>query len=169
MADFKIDNYNDVATRIVEFREKFPQGSLQQVKLEFVNVAGKDWVVYTAAAFRSPDDQHPGIGTAWEPIPGKTPYTRDSEVMVAETSAWGRAMVAALAVDTRKGVASADEVRNRQTTTDANPLHNPGDWSDLIEGCKTKEEARELYTEARRQKAGELVLKQIEAKAKTLG
>jgi hypothetical protein len=31
--------------------------------------------------------------------------------MVAETSAWGRAIVAALAADTKKGIASADEVR----------------------------------------------------------
>jgi len=33
--------------------------------------------------------------------------------MVAETSAWGRAIVAALAADSQK-IASADEVRNRQ-------------------------------------------------------
>jgi len=49
-------DYIDVATRIVEFREKFPQGSLQQVSYEFVNVNGKDWIIYTAAAYRSPDD-----------------------------------------------------------------------------------------------------------------
>ena len=34
--------------------------------------------------------------------------------MVAETSAWGRAIVAALAADTKRGVASADEVRARR-------------------------------------------------------
>jgi hypothetical protein len=36
----------------------------------------------------------------------------------AETSAWGRAIVAALAADTRAGVASADEVHNRQRERD---------------------------------------------------
>ena len=115
-------DYIDVATRIVEFREKFPTGSLQQVKYEFVQVAGKDWIVYTAAAFRTPEDMRPGIGTAWEPIPGPTNFTRDSEVQNAETAAWGRAIVAVLAADTRKGIASSEEVRNRQEKTTDKPL-----------------------------------------------
>jgi len=114
-------DYIDVATRIVEFREKFPTGSLQQVKYEFVQVAGKDWIVYTAAAFRTPDDLRPGVGTAWEPIPGPTNFTRDSEVQNAETGAWGRAIVAVLAADTRKGIASSEEVRNRQEKTTDKP------------------------------------------------
>jgi len=105
-------DYVDVAERIREFKKLFPTGSLQRVDLQFVNVGGKDFVVYTAAAYRTPDDERPGIGTAWEPIPGKTPYTKDSEVMVAETSAWGRAIIAALAGETKR-IASADEVRNR--------------------------------------------------------
>ena len=109
-------DYIDVATRIVEFREKYPTGSLQHIDLKFVEFGGKSWVVYTAAAYRSPDDERPGIGTAWEPVPGPTQFTRDSEVQNAETAAWGRAMVASLAVDTRKGIASSEEVRNRQTS-----------------------------------------------------
>jgi hypothetical protein len=68
-------------------------------------------VVCIAWAYRTPDDQRPGIGHAYEPFPGKTPYTRDSEVQNAETSAWGRAIIA-LNFDTKK-IASADEVRNR--------------------------------------------------------
>jgi hypothetical protein len=115
-------DYIDVATRIVEFREKFPTGSLQQIKYEFVQVAGKDWIIYTAAAFRTPEDIRPGIGTAWEPIPGPTNFTRDSEVQNAETAAWGRAIVAVLAADTRKGIASSEEVRNRQEKTPDKPL-----------------------------------------------
>jgi hypothetical protein len=105
-------DYIDVAERIREFKKAFPTGSLQRVDLEFVNIGGKDFVVYTAAAYRSPDDERPGMGTAWEPVPGLTPYTKNSEVMVAETSAWGRAIVAALAGETKR-IASADEVRNR--------------------------------------------------------
>jgi hypothetical protein len=108
---FALD-YIDVATRLVEFREKHPDGSLQQVSIDFREVNGGWWVIYTAAAYRSPDDVRPGIGTAWEPIPGKTNFTRDNEVQNAETAAWGRAMVAALAVDTKRGIASAEEVRN---------------------------------------------------------
>jgi len=123
MANYKGPlDYIDVATRIVEFREKYPTGSLQQHDLEFVVVNGKDWVVYTAAAYRTPDDIRPGIGTAWEPIPGPTSFTRDSEVQNAETAAWGRAMVAALAVDTKKGIASSEEVRNRSEKSADKPV-----------------------------------------------
>lgn len=71
------------------------------------------FIVYTAAAYRGSDDAKPGIGTAWEPYPGQTPYTSGSELMNAETSAWGRAIVAALAADAKRGVSSREEVRNR--------------------------------------------------------
>ena len=70
------------------------------------------FVVYTAAAYRTPDDPKPGIGCAWEPFPGLTPYTRKSELQNAETSAWGRAIVAVLASES-KAIASAEDVRNR--------------------------------------------------------
>jgi hypothetical protein len=157
-------DYIDVATRIVEFREKFPEGSLQQVSLEFVQVAGKDWVVFTAAAYRSPTDERPGVGTAWEPIPGPTPYTRDSEVQNAETAAWGRAMVAALAVDTRKGIASSEEVRNREVKS--GPVR---DWKSEIAAVKTTEEARALWKAATDAKASKAITDLIEAKASELG
>lgn len=163
MANYKGPlDYIDVATRIVEFREKYPDGSLQQHSLEFVNVNGKDWVVYTAAAYRTPDDIRPGMGTAWEPIPGPTNFTRDSEVQNAETAAWGRAMVAALAVDTRKGVASSEEVRNRQV--ESAPARN---WTVEIDALKDRDSAVQLFNEARTQKATKAVLDQITAKAKT--
>jgi hypothetical protein len=119
-------DYIDVATRIIEFREKFPQGSLQSwkdpyvIEVRITDTTFKSFMVYSAAAYRSPDDELPGIGWAWEPIPGPTNFTRDSELQNAETAAWGRAMVAALAVDTKKGIASSEEVRNRQVkSTDA--------------------------------------------------
>lgn len=107
-------DYIDVATRIVEFRDRFPDGSLQQVSLDFKEVGGTAWVIYTAAAYRTPEDPRPGHGTAWEPVPGWTPFTKGSEVQNAETAAWGRAIVAALAGDAKKGIASAEEVRNAQ-------------------------------------------------------
>lgn len=114
-------DYNDVAARLVEFREKHPEGSLQQVSLDFREVAGTWWVIYTAAAYRSADDTRPGHGTAWEPVPGWTPFTKGSEVQNSETSAWGRAIVAALAADTKKGIASAEEVRASQERQRVSP------------------------------------------------
>lgn len=123
MANFKMDeNYNDVPSRFVEMRLRFPELSVQQVKMEFVEVAGKSWVVYTAAAFRYPDDPAPGMGTAWEPIPGPTPYTKDSEVQNAETSAWGRALIA-IGASTKRGIASVEEIRNRTGVENAKPIY----------------------------------------------
>ncbi len=141
-------DYIDVSERIVEFRNVYPTGSLQQVDLQFIDFAGKSWVVYTAAAYRTPDDERPGHGTAWEPVPGPTNFTKDSELQNAETSAWGRALVAVLAADTKRGVASANEVRNRQAApVDLGPLEGAitvsqdigleGDWD------KTREYARQ--------------------------
>lgn len=111
-------DYIDVATRLVEFREKYPDGSLQPAVIEkpysIEDIGGQTYIVVVAAAYRNADDTRPGIGMAYELFPGRTPYTRGSELQNAETSAWGRAIVAALAADTKKGIASAEEVRNRQ-------------------------------------------------------
>lgn len=115
---FDLDpSYVDVAERIATFREKHPDGSLQQVAVDFREFGGTSWVIFTAAAYRDPEDPRPGHGTAWEQVPGKTPYTKGSELQNAETAAWGRAIVAALAADTKRGIASGDEVRNRRTET----------------------------------------------------
>lgn len=123
---FQLDDYVTVAERIEQFRVKYPEGSLQcewQMLLVPTLIKGDDgkWepadrpiIVAKAFAYRTPDDPRPGIGHAQEPIPGKTPYTKDSEIQNAETSAWGRAIVAVLAADTKKGVASRDEVAARR-------------------------------------------------------
>ena len=66
-------------------------------------------------------------------IPGKTPYTRDSEVENAETSAVGRAL-AMMGFEVRKGVASRQEVANKA------PLPNPDipDWVDPFNAERKK-------------------------------
>lgn len=113
--DDRLGDYNDVASRMREFFEKHPDGRLRPAAPWRIEAIGdRAFVVYSAAAYRTADDPTPGIGTAWEPFPGRTPYTKDSELMNAETSAWGRAILAVGAADTKKGIASAEEVRNRQ-------------------------------------------------------
>lgn len=111
------EDYVPVPVRIQQFYAKFPEGSIQPLWLDApYRVLGEGetkWLVYGAAAYRYPDDPRPGIGLAWEQVPGKTPYTRGSELQNAETSAWGRAL-AALGFVTSKSVASAEEVRSAQ-------------------------------------------------------
>ena len=125
MATFQdgLKDYVDVAERISIFRDKYPTGCLQPANLnqplEVFNLDGKAYVMYTACAYRTPDDPRPGVGIAWELVPGATSFTRGSEVMNAETAAWGRAIVAVLAADTKRGVASAQEVNNRQDFDEA--------------------------------------------------
>jgi hypothetical protein len=106
---YNLDDYVDVAERIGAFAKKYPDGSLQS-ELKRMD----DGWLCKAKAYRTPDDTRPGIGHAFEQTPGKTPYTRDSEAMNAETSAWGRAIVA-LGFQTKK-IASRNEVRNRQVS-----------------------------------------------------
>lgn len=141
MAYNRNNDYNEVADRIREFREKYPEGSLQQVDVKFIEFDGRCWIVYTAAAFRNPTDARPGMGTAWELVPGKTNFTRDSELQNAETAAWGRAMVAALAVDAKK-IASLDEVVKAEAARQVKFEKVEID----LEKAKTVEELSELWT-----------------------
>jgi hypothetical protein len=119
MADYtdRMADYVDVAERIKLFRQKHPDGSLQPVDpskpYDIITIGDKTFIVYISAAYRTPDDTRPGIGSAWEAFPGKTPYTKDSELMNAESSSWGRAILASLAADSKK-IATREEVRNRQ-------------------------------------------------------
>jgi hypothetical protein len=105
---FNMDDYVDVASRITEFYAKFPDGRLSTRSVEIV----EGGAIAIAEAYRTADDPHPGVGTAWEPIPGKTSFTRDSEVQNAETAAWGRAIIAA-GIPAKK-IASMEEVKARQ-------------------------------------------------------
>lgn len=111
------EDYVDVAERLRLFKAAFPNGCLRPADpsqpFTIQEIGGREFIVYVAAAYRSPDDPMPAIAVAAEPAVGKTSFTRDSEVMNAETSAWGRAILAALAADSRK-IASLDEVRNRR-------------------------------------------------------
>ena len=116
-SNFKIDpDYVEVAERIRQFKSTYPDGTLQPVDYDnpyiVQEIAGETVIVYRAAAYRTPDDPRPGIGVASEPYPGKTPYTKGSEIQNAETSAWGRAIVA-LGIPMKR-VASSEEVRNRE-------------------------------------------------------
>jgi hypothetical protein len=119
------DDYVPVNERIVEFRAAYPEGTLRPADpskpFDIIAVAGQMFLAYTAAAYRTPDDPAPGIGCAWEPVPGLTNFTRNSELQNAESSAWGRAIIAVGAADAKRGIASAEDVRNRQAEPEDEP------------------------------------------------
>ena len=170
MAPPDLSGYVTVPERIAQFREKHPEGSLQPVDFEepfrIVTVGDKTFIAYAAAAYRDPGDKRPGIGVAWEAFPGRTPYTKDSELMNAETSAWGRAIVAVLAADTNSGIATAEEIRNRRDEEGVKPpvvtvrsgarggkivqpgYATPQELVAAAHAAKTPEEVREHYKTA---------------------
>ena len=108
--DKRLENYVDVPQRIKLFYEKYPEGSLQMdPDLQFQTVGDQIIVIGRAYAYRHPGDEKPGIGTAQEYLPGKTNFTRGSEIQNLETSCWGRA-IGALGIGIDKAIASKEEV-----------------------------------------------------------
>ena len=111
--DDRLKDYVDVKERVRLFYEKFPDGRLITWRVRATRKPDdvpRVWV--EAKAYRTPDDHHPTVGWSWIELPGKTPYTRGSEIENAETSAWGRA-IGALGIGIEKSIASGDEVRNK--------------------------------------------------------
>jgi hypothetical protein len=108
-----LKDYIEVKDRIKDFYEKYPEGSLQFEFNGTMDIAGQTIIWGRAYAYREQNDLKPGVGTAWELVPGKSPFTRGSELMVLETSAWGRA-IAALGIAVSKSVASKNEVKAAQ-------------------------------------------------------
>ena len=121
---FSLDNYVDVPTRLKMALKKWPELRVQEDQPVVREIGGKIYLEVKTTVWRDPDDPKPAIAFCWEPWPGTTPYTRDSEQMNASTSALGRALGFMLAFDK---MASREEVQNRQPTTasDGSKLETP--------------------------------------------
>jgi hypothetical protein len=162
-------DYVDVATRIRDFKNAWPQGSLQQVKVEFHTIGSQTFILYVAACYRTPDDERPGIGSAWEPVPGKTPFSKDSELMIAETSAWGRAIVAATGAETKNSgaIASLDEIKARQKPQEQTVRDWIGEANEFSFNGDV-EALRALYATAVKHKASSEILEAIKSMGEAL-
>ncbi|HKR49478.1 MAG TPA: hypothetical protein VJT72_07845 [Pseudonocardiaceae bacterium] len=111
---FDLGDYVEVKDRIRIFYEQYPDGRLVTGKVYTeMGPDGTPRVVVKAKAYRTADDPHPGKGSSWMELPGKTTYTRGSELENTETSAWGRA-IASLGILVDKSIASAQEVDNKR-------------------------------------------------------
>ena len=119
MADDRMKDYVEVADRIREWYAKHPNARIVPELVENADAR----VTMKAAVYRTDDPLEPpaGVGHSALAIPGKTPFTRDSELENAETSAVGRALV--MAGIPSKHVASAGEVRSK--TSQATPGNTP--------------------------------------------
>ena len=122
--EFELGDYIEVKDRIRIFYEFYAGGRLTTEEVRATREPDdKPRIWVKAAAYRSPDDTHPGIGWSWIELPGSTPYTKGSELENAETSAWGRA-IAALGILISGGIASGQEVRSKAAPEPAKPARN---------------------------------------------
>lgn len=108
---FDLSNYTTVNERIITFYDLYPQGFISTHPAKIVDISGHTFISVVAEVSCSPDGPTI-IAEAWEPFPGKTPYTRDSEQQNAATSAIGRCL-GQLKIGIKAGVASQDEVKAR--------------------------------------------------------
>ena len=106
-----LSDYVDVPTRFAALLAKWPDLRIKEHRPEIVTIGDKTFISVTMQAWRTPDDPQPCQATCFEPFPGKTSFTRDSEQMNASTSCLGR--LAGLMMSFPK-MASLEEVINRQ-------------------------------------------------------
>ena len=120
-----LSNYVDVPERFKQALAKWPDLRIMENRPEVVTIGDKTFISVTMQAWRTPDDPIPAQATCFEPFPGKTSFTRDSEQMNASTSCLGR--VLGLMMSFGSKMASAEEVRNRQpeTNTPATLVRTP--------------------------------------------
>lgn len=136
---FSLGDYNTVSERIGNAKTLYPDGRFQSEVITLPPAFADKFIAVRATFYRTADDPTPAVGLAWEPVPGASNFTRQSELQNAETSAWGRALVAAFAADVQKGIASQDEIRNREPK-------RKGRASDLFEPTKPQNPTRATET-----------------------
>ena len=108
-----LDNYVDVATRLKMALEKYPNLRVSERDYKLEQFGDQTVLVCTVCVWRDTDDEYPVVASAAEPVPGKTPYTRNSELMVGMTSALGRAL-GYMGIGINSSIASRNEVEARQ-------------------------------------------------------
>jgi len=119
-----LKNYIEVKDRIQMFYEKFPEGTLHFQYKGVLEFNGESYIYGEAFAYPERDKMAYASGWAWERVPAKG-FARGSELMVLETSAWGRA-IAALGIAVTKGIASREEVQ-RNMKPENDPWQTPPD------------------------------------------
>jgi len=113
MNAFNLGDYVDVPTRLAEALKRWPDLRVQETKPIIVTVDNQQYVEISCTVWRDSTDLMPTVAYCWEPIPGRTPYTKGSEMMNASTSCLGRAL-GFLGMGIGKSIASRNEVQARQ-------------------------------------------------------
>lgn len=108
-----VGDYVEVKDRLRMALAKYPDLTIVEQQPTVMTVYDIEFLICTVHIHTHPEDTRPVVASAWEPR-GRTPYTRDSELMNGYTSAVGRAL-GYLGFGITKSIASANEVKNRLT------------------------------------------------------
>jgi hypothetical protein len=109
-----LGDYVDVPTRFRLALDKWPELRVIEEPAKVIEIGDKTFISVTMTVYRDPSDPLPCVATCWEPWPGRTPFTLNSEAMNCSTSALGRAL--GMMIPFGK-MASFEEVQNRQNDT----------------------------------------------------
>jgi hypothetical protein len=110
---FDLSEYVDVKTRLKQALKVFPQLRIVEHRPEITQVGDQLFIECSVTVSRDPDDPIPVTAYVFEPYPGKTSFTKNSEQMNGATSVLGRALgYMGLGID--KSIASSNEVLGRQ-------------------------------------------------------
>ena len=112
-----LDGYVPVHTRLRMALTAHPDLRVWEESHKLVEVGDRLFIEASVLVYRSPDDPYPSRGTVYEPFPGRTAFQRDSELMVAYTSALGRAL-GYMGFGIERGMASVDEIMARTDDPD---------------------------------------------------
>jgi hypothetical protein len=112
-----LDGYVPVHTRLRMALTAHPDLRVWEESHKLVEVGDRLFIEASVLVYRSVDDPFPSRGTVYEPFPGRTAFQRDSELMVAYTSALGRAL-GYMGFGIERGMASVDEIMARTDDPD---------------------------------------------------
>ena len=127
MSGFSLDGYTTVNQRIITFYDRYPTGIISTHPAKTIELGSATFISVMAEVYTTPDAP-PVLAEAWEVFPGKTPYTRDSEMMNAATSAIGRALMQ-LGIGIDKAAASTDEVKFAEARRSLEAVKGEKEWA----------------------------------------
>ena len=110
---FDLSEYVDVKTRLNQALALYPQLRIVEHRPEITQVGDQLFIECSVTVSRDPDDPIPVTAYIFEPYPGKTTFTKNSEQANGATSVLGRALgYMGMGID--KSIASSNEVLGRQ-------------------------------------------------------
>lgn len=142
-----LSGYVTVSERLGLALDRWPELRIQCGQPQVVELGDSTYLSVTVTVWRTPDDPLPAIATAWERWPGRSPFTRDSEMMNAETSALGRAL-GLLGVGISRSMATSDEVLPRRWDEASGPAGRPSEPRKAQLGSRTPASGDKPATDA---------------------